>query len=163
MADKNYLLNIPQKPASLDPVRQRVQMLNAGQIQPGAGDPQFAVRMNQALELERQREMQLQIQRQLEREQLMASLPNGNNAPVDPTYAPKPGTSIRNWLVTLSQRSPQGKLQMGINKMQDDALRQRILELQNSPMPSEVNMPGSGWKGQFQNVMGFAMGRGRAL
>lgn len=163
MGDKPYLSSLPAVPAKVNQARQRVQMLNSGQIQPGEGDPQFAIRMNQALEAERQREMALQIQRQQEREAFMASLPNGNNAPVDPTYAPKPGTSVRNWLTTLSQRSPQGKLQMGINLMNDRALAQRIQELQSSPMPSEVNMPGSGWKGQFQNVMGFAMGRGRAL
>ena len=165
MGNKNnavaYMMTAP-KPAKDDPGRQRVKMLNEGVIQPGEGDPAFALRMKSALEAEHQKEMDLQAQNAMVANDYRNSF-HVNAMSDDPTKQYAAGDPMSQFLVSLSRGSQRGKMNASKQQMANQFLQARLQHLQNNPMPSELSLPGTGAKGHAQNMFNWLIGRPNAL
>jgi hypothetical protein len=160
MADnRTYLSQLPQSPVNETSARKRVQMLNSGVIQPGQGDPAFALRMQAALETERQRELALQAQNQQAAQQFRDGFVV--NEPVPITKQIPGGDPMSNYLVHLSRMSPQGRKQ-GMKYASDNMQMMWDKErINNAVMPAEVGSPGMG--GRMFDLFQMALGRKPAL
>lgn len=165
MGNKNNALsyiNVDPKPAKDDPVRQRVKMLNEGMIQPGEGDPAFALKMKAMLQAEAQNEAQLKSQNAMIADDYRNSFKV--NVPVDdPSKLIPGGDPMSDFLVKLSRGSQRGKMNYASQQIANQFLQARLEQLQNNPTPSELSLPGTGAKGHAQNMFNWLIGRPNAL
>lgn len=165
MANKNNALSYMQTapmPAKDDPVRQRVKMLNEGVIQPGEGDPAFALKMKAMLQAEGQNEAQLQSQNAMMANDWRNSFQV--NAPVDdPSKSIPAGDPMSQFLVQLSRGSKRGKMNYANQQIANQFLQARLQHLQDNPTPSELSLPGTGAQGHAQNMFNWLIGRPNAL
>ena len=164
MGNKNNAVSYMQmapKPSKDDPIRQRVKMLNEGVIQPGEGDPAFALKMKAMLQAEGQDEAQLQSQNAMTANDYRNSFQV--NEPMDPTKQIPAGDPMSQFLVSLSRGSQRGKMNTSKQQMANQFLQARLQHLQNNPMPSELSLPGTGGSGHAQNMFNWLIGRSNAL
>lgn len=162
MGNKNNAVSYMQGnsvPAKDDPVRQRVMMLNSGEIKPGQGDPAFALRMQDALAAEREREAQLAAQNQ----SAVAEYLNGFQVTPETSIAKQipAGDPMSQYLVGLSRGSERGRMNYANQQIANKFLQGRLQDIQNRPVPAEIGSPGI--RGRLFELFRAALGEKQAL
>ena len=114
-------------------------MLNEGVIQPGEGDPAFALKMKAMLQAEGQNEAQLQQQNAMTANDYQNSFQV--NAPMDPTKQIPAGDPMSQFLVKLSRGSDRGKMNFANQTIENKFLQGRLEDLKRTPMPAETVLP----------------------
>lgn len=138
------------------PVQQRVQMLNAGQMQPQQGDSQFALDRNTALQREQAMEAQMmQARMQQEAQEIPQVTP--------PVQQPSFVEAVQSpeFLRRKSMASPRGQMRQADKLSEDIKLAAALNKLDNSEVPAEIGSPG--WKGRAFDAFQYLVGRKRAL
>lgn len=136
------------------PVQQRVQMLNAGQMQPQQGDGGMA--RAEALQREQAMEAQMQQARMQQEAQEIPQVTPQMQGPNIMEAAQSPEL-----LVQKSMASPRGQMRQADKLGEDIRLAAELNRLRNAEMPAEIGSPGM--KGRAFDAFQYLIGRKRAM